>query len=240
MGEGGDWERSDTDCSQRRLIMLSNDFLSSIKVVGFDADQTLIDESFSLRRRWQETLERFSHLSGKLTETFLSIFDSKGHQYKKHLSDTLWELNISENHTDHIINFFKSTRSTEECLYDGVKDMLLLLRRRGFRIGIITDGRKDYQEHRLKVAGIYGLFDFFYYGDTHQKPDPTFFRRCIENERIKPHELLYVGDHFEKDIEGALAVGAKTCWINKDATKISQDVIAFKTMYNFYQWLQRV
>src|SRR3989344_3840636 len=213
-------------------------FLKTIRVIAFDVDKTLIDESFSLRRRWQKTLVKFSHLSDKLEETFLSIFDTKGHEYKRHLNDALQELNLPDTHIQSIIGFFKSTKSSEERLYDGVLEVLMLLKKKGFRIGIVTDGLKEYQEHRLKVAGIYDIFDFFYYGDFHQKPDPAFFRRCIENEGIKPHELLYVGDHLAKDIEGALAVGAKTCWINEDATKISQDVIAFKTMYNFHQWLQ--
>lgn len=221
-------------------MALSNFSLSTIKVIAFDFDQTLADESFSLRRRWQETLKKFSHLSDKLEGTFLSIYDAKGHEYPKHLNDTLQELKVSETHMQPMIDTFRSTRSTEEQIYAGVRDVLLLLKKKGFRIGIITDGVQEYQEHRLKVAGIYDMFDFFYYGDAHQKPDPAFFRRCIEDEGIKPHELLYVGDHVTKDVEGALAVGARACCVTKGSVKVPKGVMVFTTMYDFYQWLQGV
>lgn len=219
---------------------VSREFFSSIKVVAFDFDQTLVDESFSLRRRWQETLTKFLHLSDKLAETLLSVFDVKGYEYKRHLNDALQELNLPETHIQPIINVFKSTRSNEERLYDGVRETLFLLKKKGFRIGIITDGLKDYQEHRIKTAGIYDLFDFFYYGDSYQKPNSAFFSRCIENEGIQSHEFLYVGDSVSKDVEGALAIGAKACWIAENDMNISapEDVIVFKTMYNFYQWLK--
>jgi len=216
-------------------------FLSSIKVVAFDVDQTLVDEAPSLRRRWEETLEEFSHLSDKLAGTFFSIFDARGPGYKKHLNDALQTLNLHDDHIQPIVSLFRSTKSREEHLYEGVTDVLVLLKQKGFRIGVITDGLKDYQEHRLKVAGLYDLFDFFYYGDAHQKPDPAFFRRCIENEKIGPHELLYVGDHLGKDVEGALAAGARACWIaGSDASFPPPGVISFKTMYTFYQWLREI
>lgn len=214
--------------------------IQNIKVVAFDFDGTLVDESFSLRRRWQETLKKFSHLSDKLAETFFSLFEKRGYTYKRHLNDTLEELNLPDTELQTIIDAFKSTKSKKEKLYDGVKETLLFLKKRGLRVGIITDGVKEYQENRLKVAGIYNVFDFFYYGDIHQKPDPSFFRACIKNEGIEPHELLYVGDHAIKDVEGALAVGAKSCYITGEDIKVPEGVMVFKTMYNFYQWLQEV
>ena len=221
------------------MANIRSEFLSSIKIVAFDVDQTLINESFSLRRRWEEALGKFSHLSDRLAGTFLSIFDAQGPGYKKHLNDALLELNLHDDHIQPIINLFKSTKSREERLYEGVTEMLVFLKKKGFRIGIITDGLKDYQEHRLKVAGIYDFFDFFYYGDAHQKPDPAFFRRCIEDEGIEPCELLYIGNHLDKDIEGARAVGAKACWVSGNEKPVSlEGVISFRTMYNFYQWLQ--
>lgn len=218
--------------------MTPKEFLAPIKVIAFDIDQTLMDETFSLRSRWEETLAEFPHLSDKLAETFFLIFDAQGPEYKKHLTDALQKLNLHGNHTRPIVSLFKSTRSRDERLYSGVSELLVYLKKKGFRIGIITDGLKDYQEHRLKIAGIYDFFDFFYYGDSHQKPDPAFFRRCIDEENIEPYELLYVGDHLDKDVEGARVAGAEACWISgNDLSASPTGAISFKTVYTFYQWL---
>ena len=117
------------------------------------------------------------------------------------------------------------------------------------RVGVITNGVQSYQEGRLKRAGLYELFDFFYYGDTHQKPDPAFFNSILENENVEPHELLVVGDHVEKDIAGALGVGAKAVWVREGSSLSEEQIVEkeetlkralqFKTMYDFLTWLKQ-
>jgi FMN phosphatase YigB (HAD superfamily) len=44
----------------------------------------------------------------------------------------------------------------------------------------------------------------------HHKPEPEFFKIAIENMGIKPENLLFVGDSYEKDMTGAKAAGMKT------------------------------
>lgn len=219
----------------------AQEFLSSIKVVGFDFDNTLVDETFSVRKRWQETLRQFNHLSPKLEEVFLRIYDEKDYKYKTHLNEALAELNLSEaEHLIPILEKLRASRSDEERVHGSVHELVTFLKDKNKRIGVITDGVQEYQEGRLKRAGLYELFDFFYYGDEYQKPDPAFFRMVLGDEKIKAHELLMIGDHVEKDIEGALAVGAKAVWIAEGSdAPVPQGALYFKTMYDFLQWLKK-
>ena len=219
----------------------SAELISEIKVVAFDFDQTLVDETFSIRRRWEETLRKFSHLHAGLEKKFLLNFDAKGHKHKTHLNDALAELGISEIHAPAILDLFRSIKSSEEKVYTGVKEAILLLKKRKKRVGIITDGYKSYQEDRIRKSGLHDLFDFFYYGDEHQKPDPAFFQKCIEGENVSPREFLYVGDDVAKDIEGALRAGVRACFIGDEKKSIlPEEAFCFKTMYDFQQWLKRL
>lgn len=218
----------------------SSEFLSTVKVVAFDFDQTLVDERASMRCRWQKTLKNFSHVHPDLQDTFFSIFDAKGHKYKNHLDDTFCTLRLSEDHKDSLISFFHKEQSDKEYAYEYSREVIELLKQKGFRIGIITDGLKGYQENRIKRTGFDGLCDFIHYGDDHQKPDPAFFNMCIKGEGILPHELLYVGDHVAKDVEGSLAVGSKACYIgNEYNVRLPHEALSFRTMQHFYQWLEQ-
>lgn len=213
---------------------------SGIKVVAFDFDQTLVDETFSLRRRWEETLKKFSYLHDGLEEKFLSIFDRRGRKHRTHLNDAFAELEISDAHVPAILELFRATKSNEEKVYAGAKEAILFLKEHGIRVGIITDGSRSYQEDRIRNSGLYDLFDFFYYGDEHQKPDPAFFRKCIEGENVSPHEVLYIGDDVAKDIEGALGAGVRACFIgDKEKSQVPEDAFCFSTVYDFQQWLKR-
>lgn len=215
--------------------------LSKIKTVAFDLDQTLIDETYSIKRRWKKVLKNFSFLNEKLEETFFDIFDRKGADYKSHIDETLKKLNLSEEHIITVVNLFKNTRSDSELLYDKVVEVLLLLKKKGFKIGVITDGQRNYQEYRLKQSSLLYMFDFCYYGDEYQKPDPKFFRKCFDSEKIIPSEFLYVGDDIDKDIKGALSVGAMACLIGEtnDSVITQNNILCFKTMNNFYIWLKQ-
>ncbi|OHA78491.1 MAG: hypothetical protein A2V96_02580 [Candidatus Yonathbacteria bacterium RBG_16_43_6] len=217
-----------------------HEFFSTIKVVAFDFDQTLVDEQSLVRHRWQKTLENFSHMHPDLQKTFFSIFEAKGYKYKNHLDDTFCVLGLPEDYKDSLISSFRKEQGDKEYVNEYSREVIKLLKQKGFRIGIITDGLKSYQEQRIVRAGFSELCDFIYYGDEHQKPDPAFFNMCIKEEGILPHELLYVGDHLIKDIEGALAVGSIACYIgNEQSVPLPLEVLSFTTMQHFYQWLEQ-
>lgn len=215
--------------------------LSSVSTVAFDFDETLVDEAHSRRLRWHKTLKNFTCLSDKLEETFFSIFDEKNHKHKTNLTEAFAKIGVGEEHIPLVIKAFRASHSGEERVYKSVREVLILLKQLGKRIGVITDGVRDYQEPRLRVAGLYELLDFFHYGDMHQKPDREFFKKCFEEEGIKPHELLYVGDHIEKDVAGALAAGAKAIWIRQgNMMQAPEGALNFDTMDEFLQWLKKV
>ena len=46
-----------------------------------------------------------------------------------------------------------------------------------------------------------------------RKPNPKIFQLGVEALRLKPNEVVVVGDSYDKDIKPAYSIGCKTVWI---------------------------
>jgi HAD superfamily hydrolase (TIGR01509 family) len=80
--------------------------------------------------------------------------------------------------------------------YADVRTTLEVLRKRGLRIGVVSNVPVDLRPVFAK-HGLDGLVDSF----THsfevgkEKPDPAIFRAACESLGVRPEETLMVGDH---------------------------------------------
>ncbi len=207
--------------------------LKDIRVVGLDFDDTLVDEQYSVRKRWQEVLTEYSYLSDHLAETFFVIYEKRGSAYKFHVNDTLRELGINEEITKGIVEKFLLT-NCDELLLPGAIELVKLLKKKNIIVGIITDGKQSYQEGRIKRAGIYNYMDFIYYGSGRkdQKPAVGVLDDCISRFSLKsPGEILYIGNDYVNDIIGMSRAGLKTCLVG-DSKSIPEtpDLIKVKNL----------
>lgn len=97
--------------------------------------------------------------------------------------------------------------------YPGVKETLTRLKEMGLKLGVVSDGVRLKAWMRLNATGLDGLFDVVVmHEDTgKKKPDKEPFLKALSELNLLPEECLFVGDWPERDIEGAKAVGMKTC-----------------------------
>ncbi len=49
----------------------------------------------------------------------------------------------------------------------------------------------------------------------YRKPNPLIFERIMEMMRLKPHEILFVGDTPHDDVMGAKQMGMHAAWIRR-------------------------
>jgi len=97
--------------------------------------------------------------------------------------------------------------------YPKVKETLEELKKRGLKLGVVSDGVRLKAWMRLNAAGLDKYFDAVVTHEDTGKEKPAkepFLKACKELE-VKPEECLMVGDWVERDIEGAKALGMKTC-----------------------------
>ena len=101
-------------------------------------------------------------------------------------------------------------------LLPGAVETLRELKRRGFLLGVVTNGVSSLQNIKLDTAGIRDLFDVVVVsGDIGiYKPDRRIFDEACRRAGVKNEEALFVGDHPVNDIEGALGAGMPVIRMN--------------------------
>ena len=112
--------------------------------------------------------------------------------------------------------------------YPNVDYVLLKLKRKGLKLGIVTDAPKLKAWVRLASMKLSNCFDVVVtYEDTKRlKPSKMPFKAALKKLKLKPSECLMVGDWPERDIKGAKAMGMKTCFArygNPKAKKVYAD-----------------
>ncbi|MDN5742352.1 MAG: HAD family hydrolase [Micrococcaceae bacterium] len=95
---------------------------------------------------------------------------------------------------------------------------LELLRSSGTTVGVITNGNHEQQAKKIKRIGIEPLLDLFFSSEQmgHAKPTSSAFILPCEKMGISPSQVLYVGDNFRVDIEGARAAGLQAIHLDRE------------------------
>jgi putative hydrolase of the HAD superfamily len=101
-------------------------------------------------------------------------------------------------------------------LFDDVEPMLAALRRRGYRLAVLTNVNGPLFEltHRRFRAP----FDLFVTGDRilGQKPAPWHFRAFELISRVRRDDWVHVASSLRTDIAPARALGIRTVWLNRN------------------------
>lgn len=168
---------------------------------GLDLDPARYDGA---RRSAFETLERHPELEHDeetwvlFTQRVIEGMGGSGDTYACAAEMThAWE------HADHFE------------LYDDVLPALAALRRRGLRLGLLSNTARDLElfvaHHALEVDAV---LTSRVHGKT--KPHEAIFRRMLELLGVDAAEAAMVGDSPEDDIDGALTVGMQALLIDRE------------------------
>lgn len=105
----------------------------------------------------------------------------------------------------------------EKELIPDARETLVELRRRGYSIGIISNGFKEVQHRKISRAGLTELIDCVVLSDDIgvTKPDPAIFDHAAQLVG-EPHRGRHVmiGDNLSTDIAGSLSAGWHTIWLD--------------------------
>lgn len=85
---------------------------------------------------------------------------------------------------------------------------LIHLRQAGYRLGLVSN-RKEALDDLVAEIGLTPYFDFVLSAGqiNSWKPDPRIFQHALTLVQCQPHEVVYVGDNYYADIEGARRAG---------------------------------
>ncbi len=101
-------------------------------------------------------------------------------------------------------------------LFDDAPRVLQELKRRGYRLAFITNGRGLVQHRKLDFCGIKPYVDDVLVSGEEgvHKPKKELFLRAAARLCVSPEHCVMVGDHPINDIAGALGAGMKAVYLN--------------------------
>jgi HAD superfamily hydrolase (TIGR02253 family) len=93
--------------------------------------------------------------------------------------------------------------------YPNVPDVLNKLKKKGLKLGILSDAPRMQAWIRLVEMNIQKNFDIVVTLDDTgvKKPDQRPFMKAAETLGLRPEEILFVGDSVLRDVEGAKRAG---------------------------------
>lgn len=109
-------------------------------------------------------------------------------------------------------------------LYPGVLDSLAALRRRGYRLWLLTNAQEVFTKYELVHLGLWDAFDGIYISSTFgfRKPDRRFFQALLDGEHLDPAKCLMIGNDTDTDIAGAKSAGLSTLYMHTNLTPPDQ------------------
>ena len=105
-------------------------------------------------------------------------------------------------------------------LEPGARETLLLLRERGYPLGLLSNTwwAADWHNADLAAHGLAGLLDELVYTSDlpHSKPHPSVFLDVAGRLGVEPAACVMIGDRLIDDVTGALGVGMRAIWKEND------------------------
>ena len=86
-----------------------------------------------------------------------------------------------------------------------------------YKIGIVTNNRTAEQQEKLRHLGMRHLVGALITSEDVGvlKPDPAIYQQALQRLGAAPAETVMVGDNWQADVVGALAVGIRPVWLNR-------------------------
>lgn len=199
---------------------------SMIKAVLFDVDGTLLDRDRSLAQFVDVQYDRLiAHLRHIPKTDYIARFvelDSRGHVWK----DKVYQSLVEEFELSHItwqaLLEDYVTRFQLHCIpFNGLIPMLSNLKQEGYRLGIITNGRTEFQRRSIEGLKIQDYLDIALVSEEEQvrKPDPEIFIQAVSRLSVEADESVFVGDNPDADVVGAKNAGMKAIWKSNSYSK---------------------
>ena len=184
------------------------------KFAFFDLDNTLVDQAGALTE-WAHGFVTGRGLDPASVDWFAVKANGSNSwlelsaQIKAHfgLPDTVEELmrEVTESYPKLFV------------LEDGVAEGLAMLRARGWKLAVVTNGRTGMQSAKIDRVDLWARVDAVFISEAEgvSKPDRAIFERAAKGLGIELGRGGWmVGDTLDADIEGGIAAGLRTIWLN--------------------------
>ncbi|UEG54576.1 HAD family hydrolase [Mucilaginibacter daejeonensis] len=206
--------------------------MKNVKVIAFDADDTLwVNEPYFRRAE-----ERFCNMFSD----FMSVHDVERELFKTEIDNLklygygikgfvlslietalrITDHRIDVSAIDKILEIGKEMLNEPIELLDGVEEVLQALQGH-YRLVVATKGDLLDQERKLKRSG---LAKYFHHIEIMSEKDEAAYSKLVKHLDIHPDELLMIGNTLRSDVLPVLAIGGHAIHIPYHITWIHETV----------------
>lgn len=188
-----------------------------IKVIGFDADDTLWVNETYFREAEEEVGRLLSHyetpnkIDQELFKIEINNLSTYGYGVKGfilsmvELAIELSNGTVSSSIINDILNLGKDMINKPIQLLDGVEEVLHTLSK-DYKLILATKGDLLDQERKLEKSG---LIDYFHHIEVLSEKQEANYSKLLKHLDINPSEFLMVGNSLKSDILPLINIGAK-------------------------------
>lgn len=190
-----------------------------IKAIAFDLDDTLLDTTGLLVPT--ASVESFRILIQAGLKLTLDECEAKRLEWIKKIShrDVFEKLanEYGDESTRKVVPqaiqvFYEPNIPSTLPLLPGAKENLEYLKKK-YKLYLVTAGFENAQINKAKALRVFGFFEKMFVVNSliHQRKK-NIFLQIIEENKIKPSELLCIGNSLSSEIHDALQIGATACY----------------------------
>jgi HAD superfamily hydrolase (TIGR01549 family) len=232
-----------------------------IKAIFFDLDDTLHDHLFPFSNAFKTTFPDY-YEQINIESVYKSFRDFSDLLWKNYSNNelTLQELRMNrialamKGFTIHISNESASEFQTQYesglkhlRLFPEVPELLVMIKNKGYEIGMITNGPVDHQLNKINSLGLTEFIprEMIFISDEVgiAKPNPGIFHHAGDKFNFAPKEFLYIGDSWHNDVVAPTEAGWRTIWFNHRKRQPGTDhrpVAEIDQLSNFLSVLSKI
>jgi putative hydrolase of the HAD superfamily len=215
----------------------------NIKVIGFDADDTLwVNETYFREAELQfakllggyETANKIDQELFKKEIYNLPLYGYGVKAFVLSMVESALELSnyeISPKAIESIMNIGKDMLNKPVELLDGVEDVLKNVSKK-YRLILATKGDLLDQERKLEKSG---LTDYFHHIEVLSDKKEANYQKLLNHLDIKPSEFLMIGNSLKSDVLPLVSIGAHAIHVPFHTTWAHEKVDAKATMGKSYK-----
>lgn len=203
------------------------DFKANSRVaLGGLYDDYELSRWFDNKPRWIECYERHNHaLWDQYNQALIE---------KEYLMAERFRRPLAEYHSplaDELSRQFDTEYLDRlaECtlLVEGAVDLLIDLKERGYKIGILSNGFTEVQYRKINNSGLAPYIDHVVLSDDIgiNKPDVRLYRHAEQIAATDASHCIMIGDNPDTDIAGAIAAGWRAILFDRTQTSVKHPLV---------------
>lgn len=224
-----------------------------IKVVIFDLDDTLINEqdfAFSAFDECSDYLSKVFNIHKE--EIYLNITSLYKKSKEKIFNRILEIYNSTDNGLiERLIDIYRNHYPKIK-LNKETEKLLIILRNKGYKIGVITDGYKKSQKNKISSLNLAKYIDKIIITDElgdngeYWKPHVKSYQLMKEHFNVNYNEMIYIGDNLEKDFKAPLKLGMESILFknpagvyDKSIINVDKKIIVINSLIEIEKYLEK-